>query len=267
MELTRKDFSKVIKGSIIDLSVLDFLYPWDMVMASLFLIEKNKLPNREVVLPKNIELLKYLKRMHFSEILRELNYKEYNKFNDIDISEQYNLNIQELLHCKFRDGFDARLGHFLRMFLNFGMNINDAKLATAIVGELGNNVFDHNLGKWPTDISGCIIAAQNFPKDKKIEFVIGDPGVGFLGSLKTAFPNLKNDTEAIKKGLAGNTGRIGEKRGNGLRYIQSWTIQNFSGRLTIHSGNGVIEVDKDKIYEHNDIKILGTLAQFVIYYK
>lgn len=266
MKLNHKNLNEIIKGSVIDLSVLDFLYPWDMVMVSLLLIEKKDLPDKKVILPKNIDILKYLKRMHLPEILKELGYRESEDFGSIEVSEQYNLNVQELLHCKYRDEFDARLGHFLKMFLNFGMDINDAKLATAIVGELGNNVFDHNLGKWPTDISGCVIAAQNFPKLKKIEFAIGDPGIGFLGSLKAAFPELNSDIEAIKKGLAGNTGRTGEKRGNGLKYIQNWTIKNFSGKLTIHSGEGIIEVSEKKTSESVGVKILGTLAQFVIYY-
>ena len=77
----------------------------------------------------------------------------------------------------------------------------------SVVGELGNNVFDHNSGSWPLNISGCIIAAQNYSKEKSIQFVIGDPGVGFRGSLKSAYPEINNDIEAIKKGLAGNTGR------------------------------------------------------------
>jgi len=267
MSLNYQKYLQIIKESAIDLSSLDFLYPWDKVMVSLLLIESKDQPGKKIILPKNQDLLKYLKRMHLQEILKELAYIEEAEFDSVEVPEHYNLNLQELSHCKYRDEFDARLGHFLGMFLNFGMELNDAKLATAIVGELGNNVFDHNLGKWPTDVSGCIIAAQNFPKLKKIEFAIGDPGIGFLGSLKAAFPELDSDIKAIKKGLAGNTGRIGENRGNGLKYIQSWTIKNFSGMLTIHSGGGVVEVSEEKTSEYQGIKILGTLAQFVIYYK
>src|SRR5436305_863822 len=37
------------------------------------------------------------------------------------------------------------------------------------------------------------------------------------------FPNINSDIEAIKLGLAGNTGRVGEIRGNGLKLIQQWT--------------------------------------------
>ncbi len=213
-------------------------------------------------------MLKYLKRMHFCEILSELGYKEeFELLNKVQIPENYNLNIQEISHCEYRDELDGKLEKFMEMFKNFGLNEYDARLATALVGELGNNTFDHNLGSWPTDISGCIIVAQNYPTKKKIQVAIGDPGIGFLGSLKAAFPNLKTDIEAIKKGLGGNTGRIGELRGNGLKLIQRWTIDNFSGKLAIQSGEGLAIVDENGITEAKRNKILGTLAQLMIYYK
>ncbi len=152
------------------------------------------------------------------------------------------------------------------MFKNFGLNDEDAHRALIIVGELGNNVFDHNLGNWPTNFSGSIIAAQNYPRLNRIEMIVADAGVGFLGSLRNAFPDLTTDIAAIKKGLEGNTGRIGENRGNGLKTIQKWTIGNFHGILTIHSGGGLVQVDENGTQEKEVAPIVGTLAQFVIYY-
>jgi hypothetical protein len=153
------------------------------------------------------------------------------------------------------------------MFKSFGLNEDEAKRAVVIVGELGNNVFDHNLGNWPTSFSGSIIAAQHYSRSKRIQVIVGDAGVGFLGSLKNAFPDLRNDIDAIKKGLEGNTGRIGEKRGNGLKTVQDWTINNFHGILTIHSGRGIAQVDEYGIESMPTIPILGTLAQFMICYE
>jgi hypothetical protein len=115
-------------------------------------------------------------------------------------------------------------------------------------------------------VVGCIIAAQHYPRLRKIEISVGDPGVGFYRSLKVAFPKIQNDLEAIKLGLAGNTGRIGEVRGNGLKLIQRWTIQNFCGKVMIHSGEGLVIVAKEGMKEYTVNKILGTLAQFVINY-
>ncbi|MEK7459646.1 MAG: hypothetical protein AAB636_01105 [Patescibacteria group bacterium] len=239
-----------------------------MGIVCLLLIERQSLADKKVILPKQENLLRYLKRMHLGEILGELGYTEaFEILKQITVPESENLNVQEIVHCRYNDEFSSRLGRFERMFKNFGLNEEDTKRALVIVGELGNNVFDHNLGNWPTNFSGAIITAHNYPETKRIEFVVGDAGVGFLGSLQNAFPNLSDDVEAIKKGLEGYTGRVGENRGNGLKTIQDWTINNFHGMLTIHSGGGLVQVDENGIESKNTCRILGTLAQFVIYYR
>ncbi|PIR91986.1 hypothetical protein COU01_04130 [Candidatus Falkowbacteria bacterium CG10_big_fil_rev_8_21_14_0_10_44_15] len=265
---TYNNLNEIIKGAVIDLSDVEFIHPWALVMICLLLVERCEMRDRKLILPKNQDLLCSLKRMHFCNILSELKYDEEVKFlNQLTMPEQDNLNIHEILHCRYSDEFSGRLGHFYNMFKNFGLSRDDANLATNIVAELGNNVFDHNLGNWPTDIGGCIIAAHNYPQTKCIEVAVGDPGVGFRGSLKSAFPELKSDVEAIKKGLAGNTGRVGETRGNGLKFIKSWTINDFYGKLFIHSGDGLVIAGKDGSVEKQVNKILGTIAQIMIYYK
>lgn len=271
MNLDFKNFYKytndIIKGSTIDLSNVEFVHPWSMTIICLLLIERMVDPNKKLILPNKTETKAYLKRMCLDKMLTELGYENEQKILDsISVSVKDNPNIQELLHCIYRDEFDARLGRFIKMFNTFGLNENDSRLATAVVGELGNNVFDHNSGNWPTDIGGCIIEAQHYPNLRSIEIAIGDPGVGFYESLRVRFPDMKNDIEAIKLGLAGNTGRLGEIRGNGLKLIQNWTIQNFSGKVMIHSGNGLVTVDKSGMKEVTVNKILGTVAQFVINY-
>jgi len=176
--------------------------------------------------------------------------------------------VQEILHCEFRDDFEGRLSSRIRrMFKEIGMNEFEGNLATQLVGELGNNVFDHNSGLWPTDVRGAIILAQHNPQQKKVEVVVADPGVGFLKSLKVADPLLNNDIDAIKLGLSGVTGRTGERRGNGLRIIQEWTIDKFDGIVKIHSGSGLVIVSKDGQETKTVFPILGTLASFVVKYK
>ncbi len=262
-----KNIDKIVKGSTIDLSKVEFVHPWSMVMICLLLIERKSDSNKKLILPSETETNTYLKRMRFDKILSELGYHEAKEGLDkVQVPGRNNINIHEVMHCYYRDEFNARLGRFITMFKNFGLNESDAQRATALVGELGNNVFDHNLGNWPTTVSGCIIAAQHYPTTHTIEIAVGDPGVGFYGSLKAAFPDVINDIEAIKLGLAGNTGRIGEIRGNGLKLIQRWTLQNFAGIVMIHSGNGLVIVDKSGMKDTKVNKILGTVAQFVINY-
>ena len=261
-----KNIDKIIKGSIIDLSEVELVHPWSMVLICLLLIERMPDQNKRLILPNNPKTKAYLKNIGFDKILSELNYNEFEELDNVQIPEEDNKNIQELMHCFYRDEFNARLSYFIEMFKDFGLTESDAQRATALVGELGNNVFDHNLGNWPTSISGCIIAAGHYPDTHTIEIAVGDPGAGFYRSLKTAFPKITSDKEAIKLGLAGNTGRVGEARGNGLRLTQLWTIQNFSGSVMIHSGDGLVIVDKSGMEEKTVNKILGTVAQFVISY-
>ncbi len=259
---------KIINGHQIDLSYLDVMRPWAIGASCLFLIERQQFEDRGIILPKNEEILRYLKQMHFDERLKEFGYMEASSILAVvPISEQEDLNVHKTTHCRYGDEFNARLGQFERMFRNFGLNDEDAKRALVIFGELGNNVFDHNLGNWPTNFSGSIVVAQNYPQKKRIECVIADAGVGFLGSLRAAFPALHSDLEAIQKGLEGYTGRIGETRGNGLKTIQNWTINNFHGILNIHSGRGLVQVDENGIQTKEVMPILGTLAQFVLYYQ
>jgi hypothetical protein len=259
---------KIIRNNTIDLSECTFIHPWALILICLLLVKKHNNNDKEIILPKSSEALFYLRRARLHEILKKLSYNQSADFLEkIFVNEKDNLNIQEIIHCNFRDEFNARLERFGKIFMNFGLRENDARLVVALIGELGNNVYDHNLGNWPTDISGCFITAQNYPQKKCLEFVIGDPGIGFLGSLKANFPGLSDDISAIKHGLAGNTGRINEDRGNGLKFIQNWTLENFSGNILIHSGKGLVFLDKDKIEGKEAVEIVGTIVQIMLYYK
>jgi hypothetical protein len=142
-----KHSTEIIRGSIIDLSDVEFIHPWSIVMICLLLIERTTMSDKKLILPTKQETKSYLKRTCFEKILNELGYTEETKtLNAMGITTHLNLNVQEITHCLYRDEFNARLGHFLSMFTNFGLNEDDAHRATALVGELGNNVFDHNLG-------------------------------------------------------------------------------------------------------------------------
>lgn len=261
--------TSVFSEGVINLRDVTFFDPWSIGMVCLKAVEYKDHPNKKLILPQNADALSYLKVMHFAKLMSELSYSSFlDKLNSLIVNEQENSNICEIIHCNFRDEFNARLSSKIRvMFKNFGMDDNEEQLATSLVGELGNNVFDHNVGSWPTDVHGAIIVAQHYPDIKRIEVSVADPGVGFLGSLKLARPSLQNDIEAIKLGLSGVTGRVGEQRGNGLRLIQDWTINKFNGKVRIHSGSGLVEVDKKDGTKERDVhNILGTLTEFVVIY-
>jgi hypothetical protein len=261
--------SAVFREATIDLSRVKFFDPWAIGIICLRAIAQKAFADKRLQLPDDPQALSYLKRIRFDSLMEELTYGKFiGPCANIAMNERENLNVHELMHCRFRDEFTARLESKIRaMFRNFGMVEEDEQRATALVGELGNNVFDHNEGSWPTDVRGAIIIAQNYPRLREIAVAIADPGVGFLGSLKPAHPALMSDIEAIKLGLQGVTGRVGEKRGNGLITVQNWTINRFSGSLRIHSGEGLIAIDQHGRRERVVPRILGTLAAFVVRYQ
>lgn len=264
-----ENFQQIFPDASINLKGITFFSPWAIGLICLKAIENMRIPDKKLVLPKSADALSYLKRMHFDELMGELSYKsDLSDLEKLVKNEKDNLNVHEIMHCDFRDTFSARLYSKIRlMFKNFGMKDEDEQRATALIGELGNNVFDHNDGLWPTDVRGSIITAQHYPKIKTIEVVVADPGVGFLNSLKLAKPELNNSIDAIKEGLRGVSGRIKEDRGNGLKLIQDWTINKFDGTVRIHSGDGLVVVDKNGQSAKNVPSILGTLTELVVVYK
>ncbi|MBU1130339.1 hypothetical protein KKE45_03405, partial [Patescibacteria group bacterium] len=229
MDLNRlniaSNFNKIAFGNTIDLGNVASLDPWSMITMCLLLAKRANKDDKKFILPKDLNALCFLKEMCFDNFLKEIGFdKEAKKLSKIEIPKLSDEKVLQIEHYEYQSEFEAKLAYFIEMFKNFGLNQSDAYRATSLIGELGNNVFDHNLGNWPTNIRGCFITGQNYSKEKKIEITVGDPGIGFWGSLKNAFPELNNDVEAIIKGLGGNTGRMGEKRGNGLKLIQDWTI-------------------------------------------
>ena len=89
-------------------------------------------------------------------------------------------------------------------------------LVTLIAGEIGNNSFDHNLGKWP-DVSGIFFGYNLI----KRHIVLADRGLGILETLRQVRPTLKNHVEAIEVAFTEFlSGRAPEKRGNGLKLVR-----------------------------------------------
>ncbi|MDP2930727.1 MAG: hypothetical protein Q8N56_03970 [bacterium] len=259
----------VFHDHAVDLQKGTWFDPWTIGLACLKAIEFKDQLDKQLILPSDQNMLSYLKRMHFHELFSELTYKSFlAPLEKTEVNEKDNDNVCEILHCIFRDDLEARLGSKIRrMFFHFGLNENEEPMATSLVGELGNNVFDHNDGQWPTSVRGAIILAQMNPQQRMAEVVVADPGIGFSGSLKALNPNIANDVDAIKLGLTGATGRIGERRGQGLQIVQDWTIKKFAGIVKIHSGSGLVVVDADGQHVETVFPVVGTLASFVVKYK
>jgi len=159
--------------------------------------------------------------------------------------------------CKTRDVFQARLEHFQSDLIK-NEDSNFASLISAIVGEIGNNSFDHNLGNWP-DILGVYFTYSL--SQKKI--ILADRGLGILSTLKRTLPDLNSHKKALKIAFTEIiSGRAPENRGNGLKFVRNVVIQN-PITLFFQTGNAVLNLDKnntDVVIEDTDESIRGCMA-------
>lgn len=114
----------------------------------------------------------------------------------------------------------------------------------AIAGEIGNNSFDHNLGKWP-DAPGIFFG---YDINKK-HIVLADRGLGILETLRQVRPGLQNHTEALKVAFTEIlSGRAPEKRGNGLKFVREVTTTQPID-LFFESGDAEVRIKApDKVF-------------------
>ncbi|MBM2821053.1 MAG: hypothetical protein HW405_813 [Candidatus Berkelbacteria bacterium] len=263
-----KNYELFIHGPKIDLAKVTFIDPWGIALLCLNIAENHTKPGFDFILPKDIDALHYLKRTHLDRFLEELGLIKYARlFDAVQINERENLNVHEIYHCPTQDIFGARLNKFYMMFEHCGLDDGQAGYMTGILGEIGNNVFDHNLGNWPIDVTGAIIVGQAYPKKHELEIIVADPGIGFKQSLRRKDPNLKNQIEAIELALKeGVSGRIEEKRGNGLKCVQDWTFNELSGMIKIQSYDGLVIASKKELRSQTVPAILGTIVGVKISY-
>ena len=135
--------------------------------------------------------------------------------------------------CPTRDVFQARLEK-MNIFLKREPQLVEIfSLIGAIVGEIGNNAFDHNLGSWRDE------AGLYFYYDISSRLVaLADRGLGIRTTLKRVRPEIQNDCEALMIALKEVvTSRAPEKRGNGLKLVEKLVLtQNM--QLDMYSGFG-----------------------------
>ena len=126
-------------------------------------------------------------------------------------------------------------------------------LISAIVGEIGHNSFDHNLGNWP-DIPGIFFSYDL----KKGKIVLADRGQGVLETLKKVKPKLKNHQDALYTAFTEIiSGRAPEHRGNGLKFVKNVVINN-EINLLFQTGNARVKIEKND----TDIGIKKTIINF-----
>ena len=156
-------------------------------------------------------------------------------------------------YCSNSSVFQARLSR-LESELGKIKELDEMySLISAIVGEIGNNSFDHNLGNWP-DIPG-IFFAYDLSKRK---VVLADRGQGILTTLKKVKPELANHQEALRVAFVEIiSARAPESRGNGLKFVRE-VVANNEISLFFQTGDACLKIQK-KSY---DLDIKKSIINF-----
>ncbi|MBI4404310.1 MAG: hypothetical protein HY537_09130 [Deltaproteobacteria bacterium] len=139
-----------------------------------------------------------------------------------------------------RDVFGARLDSFFDETGRLGLAQEKASLLTAIIGEIGNNCFDHNAGQW-SDTPGCWF--ETVLRKDIFQVWIADRGRGIFSSLKSVDPNISTDQAALEIAFEKRiSGRAPERRGNGLKFVRA-VINGGPGRgLLCLSGSAQLKM-------------------------
>jgi hypothetical protein len=144
-------------------------------------------------------------------------------------------------YCPTRDIFTGRTDHCRNEALRAGMSADQSYLLHAIIGEIGNNAFDHNIGAWK-DVPGIFFAWECKPGMCTI--VIADRGQGILQTLRQVRPQLRSYDEALHIAfLERLSGRAPERRGNGLKFVRSILLED-GLQFAYQSGNAQYAVMK-----------------------
>lgn len=171
--------------------------------------------------------------------------------DDVDIKSEY--------YCRTRDVFQNRTEKMLADLLRKpGISEDQAYIISAIVGEIGNNSFDHNVGNWP-DIMGIFFTY--FFVEGKLRVILADRGQGVLATLRRVQPGLADDVEALKTAFTKKiSGRAPENRGNGLKFVKTG-VRNSHFHLVFISGFAQADLNETaKFQKWESDPIRGCLA-------
>ncbi len=168
------------------------------------------------------------------------------------------LELPSIFYCANSAVFQTRLIKMQDAFLRNNIGDSMTPLLVAVTGEIGNNSFDHNLGKWP-DAPGIFFGFNISQK----QIVLADRGLGLLTTLSRVRPELKTHLQATQVAFTEIvSGRAPEERGNGLKFVRQVIAENPIS-LFFHSGDAELRLKKDNnelFITRSQISIRGCLA-------
>lgn len=158
--------------------------------------------------------------------------------------------IPDDFYCPDRDVFQARLLRMQNELLAIGKDPGFVSFIGSIVGEIGTNSYDHNLGNWP-DVPGVFFG---YDIHKKI-IVLADRGLGILKTLSRVRTSLQTHEEALRVAFTETiSGRAPENRGNGLKFVRKVIsrtpidlyFQTGDAELHMKGGSEDLSIEKSK---------------------
>lgn len=160
------------------------------------------------------------------------------------------------IYCQTRDVFQARQDKLPK---EINIALKDEQLSfllSAVVGEIGNNSFDHNFGNWP-DVPGIFFQVNAAERT----IILADRGNGVFATLKKVRADIKNNLDALRVAFTEIvSGRSPEQRGNGLKFVRK-VAESCEIKINFYSGNAscLIESGETK-FTLSEKNIPGTVV-------
>lgn len=245
-----------------------FLDIFEIIEIFNYIVEKYNQDNiKSTIIDWNCELKDYLDRINFNFNLNVLFWiKNLNE----NIHTWNNDLLQEIKIFSNKNEFYVINEKILNMLWRIWLSDDTSYLVLSSLWEIVDNSFFHNLWRWQTKFwPKCILLIQNYPKIKKLSFVISDLWIWFSNTLKDNHPWLNTEKDYIEIALKPwITWRYQNKWWNWLVYLQKNIFNWFKWELKIRSNNSLVKVeDFGKIIEiQNDINLSWVNISFSLFY-
>lgn len=154
--------------------------------------------------------------------------------------------------CNTRVDFNGRLSSYTNE-LSSKLDTSCLYLLMASLGEIGNNSFDHNLGQWQDEMGCVFIRNKNYA-------IVADRGQGIKSSLSKVYKLGPSEDSYLSVAFTKIiTGRMPEKRGNGLKFVSSM-LSRCNMSLICVSNNEILSINNFEFNEAINFNGMGTVT-------
>ena len=170
---------------------------------------------------------------------------------------------ENVFYNETREQSNARISKWVRYFQSQKIELQDSVVLGAILGELTNNAFDHNLGQWDS-MPGCVVGFQMNPTKKLLQLAIGDRGQGIISSLQNTVGQKISPQDVLFKAFNERvSGRAPEKRGNGLKFVLKHINEKNNYLFCMTQGHEIIYGSSQIVFNLNDFSKKNTTFIYI----